>query len=227
MIRDLDQRTEEGIIQADLCIIGAGAAGITLAHTLRESGLDIVVLEAGGLEIAAASQEIYEGDIVGLDYSPLDTTRLHYFRGSTNHWSGRCIQLEPIDFKKRSWIPHSGWPIEREALLPYYEPAQEHVELDCRLEGDQFWKYFEIDPPGFDPSKLVKTTDQRSPPTRLGEVYRDDLEAAERITVWLHANMLNIATNDEASHVENVAVRSFNGKKASVKANAFALPAML
>jgi len=72
MIRDLDERTEDGIIEADLCIIGAGAAGITIAHALRDSGLDVVVLEAGGLEIEDESQAIYEGDVVGLDYYPID-----------------------------------------------------------------------------------------------------------------------------------------------------------
>lgn len=223
MIRDLDQRTEDGDIQADLCIIGAGAAGITLAHALRDSGHDIVVLEAGGFEIEAESQEVYEGDIVGLDYYPIDTTRLRYFGGSTNHWSGRCMKLDPIDFEKRDWIPNSGWPIERDALLPYYEPAQERVELDHHLEYDAFWEEFDIDLPGFDPEKLVKNVDQRSPPTRFGEVYRDDLEAAERCTVWLHANVVEIDTNDEASHVEGVTIRSFKGKEAKVKAKAFVL----
>ena len=94
MIRDLDQRDENGDIEADLCIIGAGAAGITLARALRDSGLDVVLLEGGGLEIEVESQEIYEGDIVGLDYLPIDTTRLRYFGGSTNHWSGRCMMLD-------------------------------------------------------------------------------------------------------------------------------------
>ncbi|MGI9421195.1 MAG: FAD-dependent oxidoreductase [Geminicoccaceae bacterium] len=223
MIRDLDERTEPGDIQTDLCIIGAGAAGITLAHALRESGIDIVVLEAGGLEIEAESQAVYEGDNIGLDYYPIDTTRLRYFGGSTNHWSGRCMKLDPIDFVKRDWMPNSGWPIERDALLPYYEPAQERVELDHRLEYDQFWEEFGIEPPGFDPSKLVKNIDQRSPPTRFGEVYREDLEAAERCTIWLHANVQDIETNDEASHVRGVTVKSFRGKEAKVQAKAFVL----
>jgi choline dehydrogenase-like flavoprotein len=223
MIRDLDQRDESGDIEADLCIIGAGAAGITLARALRDSGLDIVLLEAGGLEIEAESQEVYEGDIVGLDYYPIDTTRLRYFGGSTNHWSGRCMKLDPIDFKTRPWIPNSGWPIGRGALQPHYETAQEIVELDYRLEHNQFWEQFDVEPPGFDPSRLIKTTDQRSPPTRFGEVYREDLETAERVTVWLHANLLEIAANDEASHVHEVSVRSFKGKEAKVKAKAFVL----
>ncbi|MDH3664308.1 MAG: GMC family oxidoreductase, partial [Alphaproteobacteria bacterium] len=193
------------------------------ARALRDSELDIVVLEAGGLEIDADSQEIYEGEIVGLDYYPIDTTRLRYFGGSTNHWSGRCMKLDPIDFKKRSWIPNSGWPIERDELLPYYQPAQEIVELSHRLEHDQFWEEFDIEPPGFDSSKLVKNIDQRSPPTRFGEVYGEDLEAAERVTVWLHANVLEIGANQDADHVESVTVKSFKGKEAVVKAKAFVL----
>ena len=124
---------------------------------------------------------------------------------------------------KRDWIPNSGWPIERDALLPYYEPAQERVELDHRLEYDQFWEEFGIEPPGFDPSKLVKNIDERSPPTRFGEVYREDLEAAERCTIWLHANVQEIETNDEASHVRGVTVKSFKGKEAKVQAKAFVL----
>jgi len=133
------------------------------------------------------------------------------------------MKLDPIDFEKRGWIPNSGWPIDRETLLPYYEPAQEIVELDHRLEGDQFWSEFGVESPGFDPEKLFKTTDQRSPPTRFGEVYRADLEAAERCTVWLHANVLEIRTNDDASHVESLLVRSFKGKEAEVRAKAVVL----
>ncbi|MEZ5930465.1 MAG: GMC family oxidoreductase [Alphaproteobacteria bacterium] len=222
MIRELDERDGAGPIEADLCIIGAGAAGITLAHALRDSGLEVVVLEGGGLEIEADSQEIYEGEIVGLDYYPIDTTRLRYFGGSTNHWSGRCMKLDPIDFRKRDWIPHTGWPIKREELLPYYDRAREVIGLEINLEHDEFWEHFEIEPPGFDPAKLVKNTDQKHP-TRFGEVYREELEAAEHVTVWLHANVLEIGTNAEASHVEELAVKSFKGKEVTVRAKAFVL----
>lgn len=222
MIRDLDQRDESGDIEADLCIIGAGAAGITLATALRNSGLDIVLLEAGGLEIEAESQEVYEGDIVGLDYYPIDSTRLRYFGGSTNHWSGRCMKLDPIDFKKRPWIPYSGWPIDRAELLPYYEQAKTVIGLNQWFEQSEFWEHFDVNQPGFDPSILALNTDQKRP-TRFGEVYRGDLEAAERITVWLHANLLDIGVNQNASHVHAVTIGSFKGNEAKVKAKAFVL----
>ena len=46
-----------GQTACDVCIIGAGAAGIVLACELENSGLDIVVLEAGGLSFVANAQE--------------------------------------------------------------------------------------------------------------------------------------------------------------------------
>ncbi len=223
MIRDLDDLADQAELQADLCIIGAGAAGITIAHVLRDSGLDIIVMEGGGLDIDAESQAVYEGEIVGLDYYPIDTTRLRYFGGSTNHWSGRCFKLEPIDFRKRDWISHSGWPFGHDELEPYYEPAQQRVELPFRLEREQFWEHFGIEPPGFDPTKVSMAADQRSPPTRFGEVYRADLEDAGRCTIWLHANVTEFRTNLDANHVESLTVRSFKGKQATVRARAIVL----
>lgn len=132
------------------------------------------------------------------------------------------MKLDPIDFKKRPWIPHSGWPINREELLPYYESAKAVIELDQWFEHKAFWEHFDVDPPGFDPSILALNTDQKNP-TRFGEVYRDDLEAAERVTVWLHANLLEIGANEDASHVHEVTVKSFKGKETKVKAKAFVL----
>ena len=43
--------------------------------------------------------------------------------GSGNVWGGKCAPLDPIDFEKRDWIPHSGWPMTREQMRPYYDRA--------------------------------------------------------------------------------------------------------
>ena len=46
----VDFRTlgEKSRIEADLCIIGAGAAGITLAREFIGSGIQVCLLESGG-----------------------------------------------------------------------------------------------------------------------------------------------------------------------------------
>src|SRR5262245_6018531 len=97
-------------IEADVCIVGAGAAGITIARELARSALRVCVLESGGLGPDAATQALYEGENVGLPYYDLDRLRLRLFGGTTNHWTGACRPLDEHDFGARAWVPHSGWP---------------------------------------------------------------------------------------------------------------------
>jgi choline dehydrogenase-like flavoprotein len=107
------------VIKAEVCIIGAGAAGITLACQLASTGLNIVLLESGDLSFEPATQSLYDGHISGQAYFDLDEARLRYFGGTTNHWTGWCRPLDPIDFENRPYIPDSGWPISAEDVAPY------------------------------------------------------------------------------------------------------------
>ena len=88
MFEDARSFGEDTIISADICIVGAGAAGITLALELMEKGLSVCVLESGGLEYEVAPQTLSEGEIIGLSYTALENTRLRMLGGSTQHWSG-------------------------------------------------------------------------------------------------------------------------------------------
>lgn len=106
-------------LEADVCIIGAGAAGITLARELSGRPLRVVLLESGGFRMERATQALYRGEIVGMPYD-LETTRSRFFGGSTNCWAGFNRPLDERHFAPRPWIPHSGWPISRADLDPYY-----------------------------------------------------------------------------------------------------------
>ncbi|MEQ9057692.1 MAG: FAD-binding protein, partial [Roseovarius confluentis] len=77
---DLSRSAQPGTV-----IIGSGPAGITVALRLAEKGIPSLILEAGGLEFSDASQDFYRGDVIGDPYYDLDTTRLRYFGGSSNH----------------------------------------------------------------------------------------------------------------------------------------------
>src|SRR5439155_1019095 len=127
----IDARTlpNGSVLEADLCIVGAGAAGISMALEWIGSRHKVLLLEGGGLDYEAATQDLYRGESVGLPYYPLQAARLHYFGGTTGHWAGFCSTLDPIDFEKREWVPHSGWPIRREDLDPFYARAQPLLEL--------------------------------------------------------------------------------------------------
>ena len=59
----LDARTlaNGATLEADVCIAGAGAAGITIALDLRASGLSVILLESGGMDRAEETQVLSEG----------------------------------------------------------------------------------------------------------------------------------------------------------------------
>lgn len=120
----VDSRTlpDQIEIATDICIGGAGAAGITLGRELAGTSPNDVLLESGGFEFDKATQALYVGESVGEPYDLYDT-RARFFGASTNWWAGWCRPLETDDFAVRDWVPHSGWPIHRRDLQPYYQRA--------------------------------------------------------------------------------------------------------
>jgi choline dehydrogenase-like flavoprotein len=86
MIIDLAGYTGEDI-RCDLCIIGAGAAGITIAREFQNGKHKVCLLESGGLEYEDQIQDLYSGANIGLPYYSLASSRLRFFGGTTNHWA--------------------------------------------------------------------------------------------------------------------------------------------
>ena len=221
MIIDFRDAEDGALIEADLCIIGAGAAGITLAREFAGSRVRLCLVESGGFDYEPAVQDLYAGENVGHDYDDLDVSRLRYFGGSTNHWNGFCAPLTPIDFRRRDWVPHSGWPITKSDLEPFYRHAQPICQLGPYAYGEQVWAELEVRPHDFDPAEVGLCFWQHSPPTRFGETYRAELERADNIRVLLYANAVNIETDQSASMVRQVELRTLDGKTGRVRAEAY------
>ena len=129
MLIDLEKSTNDLVMEAEVCIVGAGAAGIALARDLMKAAWDVCLLEAGGMDYEENTQSLFQGDNIGMEYYDLDHARLRFFGGTTNIWGGRNLPLDPIDFEKRDWVPHSGWPITRDDLQDYYRIAHDSLEL--------------------------------------------------------------------------------------------------
>ena len=84
MIYDLDKLDNKDVIKNlfDVCVIGAGAAGITIANSLSDFGFKIALCEAGSDEYTERSQNNYKGKVVGDNYFDLDIARLRFLGGS-------------------------------------------------------------------------------------------------------------------------------------------------
>jgi len=59
MFRDARRVAKNRLIERDVCIIGGGAAGITLALELASSGAKVALIESGGIAPTAATQSLY------------------------------------------------------------------------------------------------------------------------------------------------------------------------
>ena len=210
-------------IECDLCIVGAGAAGIAMAREFEGRGLRVVVLEGGGLVADGPTQDLYRGPITGLRYFPLHSTRLRYFGGTTGHWGGVCRPLRPFDLVQREWIPHTGWPIGQEALDAHYPRAQEICEVGPYAYEPEHWQSEHAGPLQFATDRLATRIGQYGSPTQFGAIYRAELEKAEDITVYLFANVLEIETSAEAGHVTGLRVGCLEGGRFEVRARAYVL----
>jgi choline dehydrogenase-like flavoprotein len=212
------------VLDADLAVIGGGAAGITLARALAGTGIEVCVLEAGGLKYDAEAQALYEGESVGIDY-PTALTRQRFLGGSSNHWGGYCRPLDPIDFEQRDWLPHSGWPFGIGELTAYYEQASGIVQVaPGRYDDVAYWEEAtggRIPAPATDRIKYQFV--HFSPPTHFGERYRGDLEKGGGLRVVLNANVTRIAADEHAGAVRSLAVRTLNGLRHEVRARCYVL----
>ncbi|MUL38962.1 GMC oxidoreductase [Gloeocapsopsis dulcis] len=229
MLIDTLMLPENTLIESDICIVGAGAAGITLARELCGQPYKICLLESGGLDFDEVTQSLYQGKNVGVPYFPVSESRARHFGGSTNLWGGTCRPLDEIDFEYRPWMPYSSWPFTKAELNPYYKRSQKVCGLErfdyefADWENDLRRQYrFNLPLPE---DRLVTYMFQVMSRERLrfGEVYKTEFEQAANINIYLHANVVNIETNDTAKAVTRLHVANLAGHKFWVSAKIFIL----
>jgi choline dehydrogenase-like flavoprotein len=211
------------VLEPDIAIIGGGPAGISLALALAGTRLKIVLLESGGLNFDPKIQKMYSGAEDGVRYAALDTGRLRFLGGGSNHWGGWCRPMDDIDFEPRAG--HSGWPLARKDIQPYYKRAQALCEAGP-------WNYdahgtalatskgplLPLGTGGLYTSwfQFSKTRDSVLP-TAFGHRYEADLKQAPHVTPILHANVTAIRLSPDAKRVDHLDVATLTGKHFTIK----------
>ena len=218
MIEDLDALPDDTVLQTDLCIVGAGAAGLLVARAMARIGLDVVVLESGGWSPDDETSSLSDGQAAPGSFRGLQSGRSRVFGGTTTLWGGQCIRLDPIDFERRTWVPHSGWPITYATLAPYYDDAEALLEITPEDMRTPAWERFGVAPLAFD-AALLRTVHGvfiRRPD--LGRRFRNDLRAAPSVRVLLHATVQRLITSTYGTQIAEVAVGSLRGRRVRVRA---------
>jgi len=226
MINDARQLPPNFTIRCDICIVGSGFAGIALAHELRDSAKDVVVLESGGNRVESRIQDLYKGEVVNPStHGPLHLYRKRRFGGTTT-WGGRCAPFEDIDFEARPYVPYSGWPICKSDLDPYYVRAHEYCDL-----GAYSYEVRTSLPnqpvamiPGFESEDVCTDRLWRfSLPTVFSKAFGSALRQARSLKVYLHANCLRIVPQTNGRSVDHLEVASSKNKRFTVIAKQFVL----
>lgn len=227
MIFEADSIADGSLLEADVCIVGTGAAGIPLALSLAGKGLRILVLEAGHCGENADVQALYRGEVVDdRMHSPPDKYRHRRFGGSTAIWGGRCMPFDPIDFERRHYLPESGWPITYDDLAPFFPAANAFAEAgDFEYDADKVF-HPEQQPlfQGFH-SALVRTNslERFSCPTNFARRYEKRLHLAQDIRLFLGANCTQINTRPDSDAITGLEIKTLSGKRFVAHARTYIL----
>ncbi|MEK0450547.1 MAG: hypothetical protein RL088_2815 [Verrucomicrobiota bacterium] len=228
MIEDANAIPAGAELECDVAIVGSGAAGATLACELIESGLNVLVLEGGGEKFDAQAQELYKGEVDDKGrHGELTRYRRRMFGGTTTVWGGRCAPFDPIDFEARPWVPHSGWPVTRAEMDPYYERAHAYAHAgNYTYEAASLPDGTKPLVPGLDSKVVLQDRMWRfSLPTDFGKTNRARIKEASNVRLLLHANVLQLKSNATGARVEKLRVATLEGKEFTVRARFIALAA--
>ncbi|MEI8226779.1 MAG: GMC oxidoreductase [Planctomycetota bacterium] len=125
MIHDLNVISGATIAHADVCIVGAGTAGLFLASRLRRHGRSVVVLEAGELTSSRSSSLPMTVEQQGIHYRGAELGRSFGLGGTSVLWGGQMIPVTPSDIAARPWSGMDAWPVDYEELEPYFGEVAE------------------------------------------------------------------------------------------------------
>lgn len=230
MILDGNQVPAGSVLNTGVCVVGGGAAGLTLALEFAECGVDCLLIESGAWADDERTQALYAGAVADPDlHSPTDKYRVRKFGGSTTIWGGRCMPFDPIDFEARPWVPHSGWPMPFEEVSAYYERANSLVEAG-RFQYLAKTAFADGMPPlvrGFGGEALLAEGLERfSCPTNFAQRYAGRLgAAAPNVKVLLNSNCVGVTRTSDGAALSAMTARTLGGNEFSVQAQQYVFAA--
>ena len=220
MIADLDTRPPGRLEGYDLCIVGTGPAGLTLARELHGSGLSLCVLESGLTRPTRRGDRLRETRSKGIHIKEYSRERV--LGGASTTWAGLSAPLDPVDLAPRAHVPYSGWPLDPDELAGDYAaatryrfPGQADFEAFATLrdKGDLEPRWEAIE------EKLFLAAD---PPQNFAAEWGSLFEE-EGIDLFLDATVQRLELAQDESSVRAAHVRTRSGNEHEVHSGAFVL----
>ena len=203
MLIDTQRLRSGAVIESEICIIGGGVAGITLALEFDRAGISACMLESGGVGRHGATADLYDGSSSGIPYDFSDGTRSRFLGGSSNCWGGLLPALGRGSLRSSGLGPRQRLAVRtrgtRAVLFARprraggtrenYEPERWVSASGVRMRARRFPA-----PPRpyrlpVDPRMIEEIVSHFSPPLKLGQAYREELTRSRHVSVYLWANV--------------------------------------
>ncbi len=214
----------DSVLETDICIVGSGAAGMAIALQLAGEKKGVLLMESGGEDPDRLTQALTTFESIGDPVRCVNEhrlpSRIRCLGGTTNVWGGRCAALNPIDFRKRDWVPGSGWPISFEDLTPFYSEASKLLQLPVTPQVSLSKREHQLIVQGvLEPVDFLFARR----PVNMKSEYASVLQKSANVQVCLNANATEIETDPSQRAVHRIHFRSLSGNAFTVTARTFVL----
>lgn len=237
---------EDGIaLHADFLIVGGGACGLTLARALSGQGKRIILLESGGWTEDADHEALnrvemdgwsssefsmrdrYHANLTGLwsGENQAYGVRCRGLGGSTQAWAGKSVPLDALDYRKRDWVPYSGWPLTAEELQPFVEASVKLLNLGQPIFDERVWDILgrRIPSPRIEGEvfrtifwQFARSRTQQTDMMRFGADFRAN--PPPDVRVLLNATVTNLLCSENGQAITGVEAQSLMGRKITLHA---------
>jgi choline dehydrogenase-like flavoprotein len=208
-------------IQSQVCIIGAGVAGLVAASRLVDGGMDVILLEAGGLALEERSQRFYDPVMVGATHTGSTAGRFRVFGGSSTRWGGQLLPYTPDIFEPPAGAPSPPWPIRDSDLAPFYPAVERLMEVDDLPFSAELLPALGHPLPPFPPEIELRFSKWAPFGRRnLARTVGKAILRHPRIRVFTHANVASLQPTPNG-RVQGCEARDYAGRVFQFQAEAF------
>lgn len=226
----LDARTDAvgEKLTAKVVVLGAGASGLTVARKLGAHTDGVLLIDSGARTLEGQTQALAAGRSLAIRYWDLLATRLRYYGGTTNHWTGYCRPHVALDYEARPELGILPWPVDQAEMTRWIDEAARVLRIEAPF-GDQpaALKSRNLDPrgmienrPGFS-GEIETRSFQITEILKLAGHHEAEIAALAGLRRVFNLNAVDIVPNGR--RIDHVTARTTTGKQVEIRGDVYVL----